>query len=177
MKYQKKRLVFISKKVLGKKPLTTSELKYLKTFEKVDKESGFTRSSKFLAVPVSLLIGFLFATFPEYFENITRGLPGWTNLEPHVLNGVNFLWDFLGEPISQANIIYHLPNLVLYVFGFFGLKKLIEALDRKTWLDLVYKAQASLTENIKNGNLNLLMRNNHSLLFIGGGILLVCNLL
>jgi hypothetical protein len=169
MKYQKKRLALISKKVLGKKALTPQELKYLKTFEKVDKEPDFARTGKFLAVPLSLLIGFLFATFPGYFENITSHLPGWTNLNPAMLQGLNYWWDFLGEPIDRANILYHLPNAVLYVFGFFGLKKLIEALDRKTWLDMVYKAQSVLLDNLKSGNLNLLMRNNHSILFVGAG--------
>ncbi len=169
MKYQKKRLVQISRRVLKKQNLNPFEISYLSTFEKIDKDSKYIKFGKFLAAPLALFLGFLFATFPEYFEQIRATLPEWTNLQPPMLRGLNYLWDFLGEPINKANLMYHLPNVVLYVFGFFGLKKLIELLDRKTWLDIVNNSQAILAENIKTGNLNLSLKNGHSILFVGGG--------
>jgi hypothetical protein len=169
MNYQKKKLIYISKKVLDQKPLQPEEISYLKSFEKLHKEHKVLRGLKFLAVPVSLGFGALFAIYPSETEKFASTLPSWTNFNPPLLNGINYFWDLLGDPVKKVNIIYHIPNIVLYSFGVFGVKKLIELMNRKTWLDRVYLAQSQMLENISLGKMKLNMRKGHSLLFVGQG--------
>jgi hypothetical protein len=58
---------------------------------------------------------------------------------------------------------------VLYSFGIFGIKRLFDALDRRSWLDTVLAAQKQLQIDVEQGNLNLRLRRGHSLLFVGKG--------
>lgn len=169
MKYKKKKLATISRKALSSQPISPEEIDYLLSFEKADKDPIFVRVSKTLALPLSLLLGFFFTVYPEYFEALTGALPSWTNLNPKLLAGADYLWDFLGEPIGKANIVYHIPNIVLYSFGFVGIKKLFDAVNRRSWMERVLFAQKSILENISKGTLNLKMKKGHSLLFVGNG--------
>jgi hypothetical protein len=169
MRYDKKRLLTISKKIIEKKPIQPSELSLLLTFEKLDKDSRPMAMLKKVALPISLAFGFFFTAFPDYFNNLVKHMPSWTNLSPAMLSGVDYLWDLLGDPIGRPNVIYHIPNIVLYSVGFFGLKKVIDSIDKRTWLDRVLSAQSTLQENITNGKLNLQLKKGHSLLFVGNG--------
>lgn len=169
MRYDKKRLISIARKVEEKKHLSPAEMTYLLEFEKKNEESRLSKILKHMTVPLSLGFGFVFAAFPEYFTHLIRNMPSWTNLSPQLLTGVDYLWDILGEPVHKANILYHVPNIVLYSFGIFGMKKLFEALDRRTWLDRVLQTQAQLNTNISRGSLHLQMKKGHSLLFVGNG--------
>lgn len=169
MKYKKKKLVAISRKVNQGKPVTPTEIEYLLSYENKEKEHLFFRLSKILALPLSLLLGFLFTVYPEYFEKLTNSWPSWTNLSPKFLAGLDYLWNIISEPIEKANILYHVPNIVLYSFGVVGIKKLMDAVNRRSWLENVLSAHKTLLENIEKGKLNLAMKKGHSLLFVGNG--------
>lgn len=169
MKYNKKKLLQISYKVAEDKPISPDEINYLLSFTKITKEHTATKLLKQAALPGSLLFGFLFTTFPVEFEQFVNTLPSWTNFNPPLLSGVNYIWDLLGDPVKKANFLYHIPNIILYSFGIFGIKKLIDLLDRKTWLEKVVLYQTNLRKNIDQGNLNLKMKKGHSILFVGNG--------
>lgn len=144
-------------------------MEYLLTFEKVDRPLTLIRILKVTAVPLSLLFGFFFTVFPENFERLTESLPDWTNMSPQLLAGVNYFWDLLGDSVEQANILYHVPNIILYSFGIFGIKKLIEVIEKKSWLDKVLAAQEKLRVNQESGNMNWRLPTGHSMLFVGEG--------
>ncbi len=169
MLHLKKKLISIAKKVETKSSLSPSEIDYLLTFEKVDRPLTLTRVLKVTAVPLSLMLGFFFTVFPDNFERMTASMPEWTNLSPQLLAGVNYFWDLLGDSVEQANILYHIPNVVLYSFGIFGIKKLIEIVEHKSWLDKVLLAQEKLLNYQKSGELNLKLPAGHSMLFVGAG--------
>lgn len=169
MKYQKKRLLNIAQRVEKNEPLSPDEIEELKGFEKIEKENKSIKFLKSAAVPASLTLGFFFAVFPGFFENLVKMMPSWTNMSDQLLSGVNYLWDLIGDPIKKNNIIYHIPNIILYCFGIVGIKLLIDVLDKKTWLDRVLNARDKLKTNLDLGRLNLEMREGHSLLFVGGG--------
>ncbi len=158
-----------AQKIIKNQPLTADEINHLLDFEKVSKQNRTTKLLKQIAVPSSLAFGFLFMAFPKEFAQFAAGLPSWTNFPPPILTGVDYLWDLIGEPVRKANFIYHIPNIILYSFGIFGIKKLIDAIDRRTWLDTVYAAKKMLQEQITNGTASFKMRDGHSILFIGKG--------
>lgn len=58
---------------------------------------------------------------------------------------------------------------MLYAFGIFGLKKLFDAIDRRSWLDRVLTAQETLRNRIDEGNQAYDLRRGHSILFVGRG--------
>lgn len=169
MPNEKNRLITIASKVTSKQPISPDEIVLLLRFEKVEKESRVVLVLKQLAVPLSLTFGFFFMAFPAYFDSLSAHLPNWTNFPPSMLSGVDYLWDIIGEPVGKTNIVYHLPNITLYSFGVFGVKKIIDSIDRRTWLDKVRDGQKQLRENITNGLLQLQMKKGHSLLFVGKG--------
>jgi SOS response regulatory protein OraA/RecX len=169
MGYQKRTLITIAKKVISQKPLTADEVNYLLQFEKINKDTRVSKVLKKLAVPGALAVGFLFMAFPQESQTLIKNMPSWTNFPPPILTGVDYLWDLIGEPVRKANILYHIPNIILYSFGIFGIKKLIDAIDRRTWLDNVYLAKKMIQEQVANGKLTLSMRPGHSLLFVGKG--------
>jgi hypothetical protein len=169
MNYSKKQLLEIAKKVTNCEALTPNEVKYLLEYQTEEKEHGFITWLKDWAVPLSLAFGFSLATFSRVLDPLIEQLPGWTNLSPELLAGVDYLWSILSNPIEKQNIVYHLPNLVLYSFGIVGIKSLLERLERKTWLDKVLDAQEILKVRVKNGEQNWQMKKGHSLLFVGKG--------
>jgi hypothetical protein len=169
MKFNKKKLIKISKKIRQNKRITPSEIEYLLSFEKSEKDHSFLKLSKTLALPLSLLLGFLLTVYPEFFESLTGKLPAWTNLSPKLLSGVDYLWDLIGEPVGKPSIVYHIPNIALYSFGVVGIKKLFDTINHRSWLDNVLLAKKALQEDIAKGNLNLQMQNRHSILFTGKG--------
>lgn len=169
MKNTKKRLLEIAKKVVDCAPLTPEEVQYLLEYHTAEKEPGFITWLKDWAVPLSLAFGFSLATFSGALDPLIESLPSWTNMSPELLAGVDYLWSILSNPIEKQNVVYHLPNLVLYSFGIVGIKSLLERLERKTWLDKVLDAQEILKERVKNGEQNWAMKKGHSLLFVGKG--------
>lgn len=168
MKYKKKHLLSISKKVNGGKRLTPSELDVITSFEKVDEPNPFVSFSKKAAVPVAITLGFLIAVFPEYAARLATTL-SWTVLSEQVHNGLNYIWSIIGEPVEQQNILYHFPNIVLYSFGVLGVKKLFDAIDRKTWIDRVNGAKQKILDDLASGQLRLDLKKGHSILFVGNG--------
>jgi hypothetical protein len=169
MKYQKQLLVQIAKKVQYSEPLHAEELQYLLDFQKEEKENNLVAFIKQAAIPVSLVIGFLLAAFSHRVEEYLPNLPSWTNLPAEIAGGLDYFWGLFGEPIEKENIIFHLPNLILYSFGIAGLKTLFEKLEHRSWLDKVLTAQERVQQDVKNGELKLQMRDGHSVLFVGGG--------
>ena len=169
MKHSKNQLIAIAKKVSGDRALTPSEIQLLTSFQKEDKDPEVIALLKKSAVPGALITGFIFAVFPEMIDSAVSHLPSWTNMPSHMLSGADYIWNIIGEPVGKSNILYHLPNIVLYSFGFVGIKKLIDALDRKTWIDRVKDAKTRLTQNIENGTLHLTLPKGHSVLFTGNG--------
>lgn len=169
MNYQKKRLIQISALVEKDGKLTPEEITYLLNFEKKKKQNTFANWLKLSALPLSLALGFLSSVFPENFNQLIKTLPSWTNMSPQILAGVDYLWNLLGEPVKKSNIIYHIPNIALYSVSFFGLKKIFDSLERRTWLDRVYNAQKKLQISLDAGKINFALAKGHSLLFVGGG--------
>ena len=169
MNHQKKKLITIASDLQNKKNLTPEEILYLQEFKKNDEESPVLKLLNNAAFPVSIVIGMLFIMFPDFFDTVVNKMPSWTNLSPSILAGVEYLWDFIGEPIGKANIMYHMPNIVLYSFGIAGIKTLIDSIEHRSWLEKVLQAQELLQENIKKGYLFLQMKKGHSLLFVGNG--------
>lgn len=169
MRYEKKKLIALTKKITEKKNLTPDEVTALLTFDTISKDTKFVATLKRIALPIALGFGFLFSAFPQEFKELTKQLPSWTNLSVSLLTGVDYLWDLLGEPVRKTNLLYHIPNIILYSFGFFGIKKLMDAIDRRTWLDSVLNAKKILSEQITNGTALFLMQEGHSLLFVGKG--------
>lgn len=169
MNYSKSTLLQIAAKINKNKKLTPQDIDYMLGFERKSERNISMKLLKNLALPLSLAFGFLFTVFPKYFEAFAKSLPSWTNLSLPLLKGIDYLWDLIGEPVRKNNIIYHIPNIVLYSFGIFGLKKLFEILDKKTWLDRVIYSKTKLVEQISDGSLNLELKKGHSLLFVGKG--------
>jgi hypothetical protein len=169
MRQAKSKLLSSVKKIESDRKISPTEIEHLLSFQKNDESQRLLRLLKGSAVPLSLLFGFCFSVFSTEFTTLVTHLPSWTNLSPQILTGVDYLWDILGEPVGKANILYHIPNIILYSFGIFGIKKLFEAIDRKSWLDKVLYGQKSLQEKIQNGNLFLSLKKGHSLLFVGNG--------
>lgn len=169
MDSNKRVLINIAKKIEDQDALTPQEIAFFLTFNKSPSDSLPLKILKRSTLPLSLLLGFLFATFPQYFEHLISQMPRWTNLNAQLLTGVDYLWNLIGEPIGKANVLYHLPNVVLYSFGILGIKNLIDTLDRRTWLDRVFAAQKQLRDNVDRGLLHLRMKKGHSLLFVGLG--------
>ncbi|OGG05066.1 hypothetical protein A2Z33_07340 [Candidatus Gottesmanbacteria bacterium RBG_16_52_11] len=169
MNQPKSELLRIVRIITSGGKLTVNDISTIMTFTKPDSELMSVRLLKITAVPLSLFFGFLFAVFPDEFVRMTGDLPAWTNLSPRFLTGVDYLWNILGEPVKKSNIIYHLPNVILYSFGFVGAKKLFDAIDRHTWLDRVRAVQQQVRAGINSGTLNLRLRNGHSVLFTGKG--------
>jgi hypothetical protein len=163
----KEQLIRIARKISDNKPVTPEDISALLGFEKKNKESRTIHILKRAALPLSLFLGFLFTAFPTDFNHFTETLPAWTNFPPFMLTGVDYLWNLIGEPVRKANIVYHIPNIVLYSFGIFGIKKLIDALNRRTWLDRVLTAQQKLKKDLSSGIVSLSLRKGHSLLFVG----------
>ncbi len=169
MKYSKKKLVAISQKVRENKKVSPFEIENLLSFEKKEEETGFISLLKKLAVPIALTVGFLIAVFPQYALYLASHLPSWTNLSDPFFNGVNYVWNIIGEPVENHNILFHMPNIILYAFGFLGIKKLFDAIDRRTWVDKVIFAKGMLTKCIENGTISLHLTKGHSVLFSGNG--------
>src|SRR3989344_4556487 len=117
LKYQSDKLIAIADKVNKNKKLSVHEVSYLSNFKHLDKESLVVSLIKNSAVPLSLLLGFFFAVYPEYFDQTVQTAPSWTNLSPRILSGVDYVWDIIGEPFGKQNILYHLPNIIFYSFG------------------------------------------------------------
>src|SRR3989344_5396177 len=169
MKYQKKRLIELSALVEKDAKLTPEEITYFLNFKKKTEPPKFATWLKLAVLPLSLALGFLSVVFPESFNQFIKTLPSWTNITPQFLAGIDYLWDLLGEPVKKANIVYHIPNLVLYSVSFFGIKKIFDSLEKRTWLDRVYNAQKKLQTSIDAGKANFSLTKGHSLLFVGSG--------
>ena len=169
MKYQKRELIAIAKKIETDNKISSADVATLLSFQKQSGEQKSVLLLKRSAIPLSLLFGFLFTVFPADFERLVSSMPPWTNLPQGILSGVDYLWDILGEPVGKANFLYHIPNIILYSFGILGIKKLLEALDKKSWLDSVLNSQKKLKTQIDQGTVNLSLKKGHSLLFVGNG--------
>lgn len=169
MQYKRAQLLQTAEAIERQKKITPEELSYLFTFDYQANENKSMQVLKQAALPLSLAFGFFFTSFPQYFNNLTHKLPEWTNFPPAILQGVDYLWDLLGEPVRKANIIYHIPNIILYAFGIFGLKKLFDAINRRTWLDRVYHARELAKQQLTSGTLSYKLKRGHSILFVGKG--------
>ena len=158
MSYSKKKLIEISKKITNRSSLTPFEIEEILSFEKVEKELAIVSLLKKSAVPLALTVGFAIAVFPERAEILVKTLPSWTNLPTPVVNGADYFWNILSEPVGKSNIIFHLPNIILYSFGVLGIKKLFEAIDRRTWVDRVNIAKGILRKSTEEGTLFLKLK-------------------
>lgn len=169
MQYSKNTLIELASKIEQEKKLSPAEMAYISSFERKPEATTTDKLLKNAALPLSLALGFFFTVFPDRFQHLVDLLPAWMNFSPPFLSGVDYLWDLIGDPVGKANIIYHIPNIVLYSFGVFGIKKLFDTLDKKTWLDRVLAAKVRLATSIKDGSIPLSLAPGHSVLFIGKG--------
>ncbi len=168
-RYNKAKLVQISKKIETIQKITPQDVETLLAFEKSESENAFLKFLGSAALPLSIALGVWFTVDPDIFAGLTTFLPSWTNLPPQVLAGVDYVWNILSEPVEKANIIYHLPNIALYSFGILGIKKLFDAIDRKTWLQKTLEAKEKLQQHIRYGYTNFSLAQGHSILFVGSG--------
>ena len=169
MNNQKTTLLNISRKAASNLPISPVEISTLLNFEKRTEDGTVAKLLKHVALPVSLVVGFFFAAFPDVFDSISHDLPTWTNLSNEAMLGLDYFWNILGEPVEKSNIIFHLPNVILYSFGIAGIKNIIDSISRRTWLDKVLDAQLTIKDRLQNGTLSYQLNNGHSLLFIGQG--------
>ena len=169
MKYSKKQLLSISKQISEGKKVNPHEIDLILSFEKKDEEAKVIAYLKKSAVPLGLTLGFAMAVFPQIANNFSHTLPSWTNLPDPIHDGLNYIWNIIGDTVDQKNILYHIPNIILYSFGFLGIKKLFDAIDRRTWVDKVNFAKGMLTKSLLDGTLNLDLSKGHSVLFSGNG--------
>lgn len=169
MRHNKDKLLEIAERIEKDDKITIEEMEYISSFKKLEKDSLVVKILKNSALPLSLFLGFLIAVYPEYFEDLVAVYPEWTNLSPRLLAGVDYLWDIIGDPVGKQNIIYHIPNIVLYSFGVIGVKKLFDALNKRTWINNILDAQTRLNEDIDNGTHELCLAEGHSVLFVGNG--------
>lgn len=167
--FLRKRLVKIAEKIEKGGKITPSEIDLLENFTTNNQDSTIFRILKNSALPLSLVFGFLITVFSTDFSSFVKTLPKWTYLSKELLAGVDYLWDLLGEPVGEKNIIYHIPNIILYSFGILGIKKLFDAIDKKTWLDRVRNSQKNLKEQLMNGIARFSLKKGHSILFVGNG--------
>lgn len=169
MRFSKKKLIKISYKVDAGKKITPADIDYLLEFNRTSKEHRLIKQLRLLTLPLSLFLGFLYSVFPSFFSNLVKKLPSWTNLSPDLLRGVDYLWDLFGDPIKQSNLLYHVPNIILYGFGIAGVKKIFDAINQKTWRDRVLAAQNTLQTKLEKGDINIALSEGHSILFVGKG--------
>lgn len=169
MNKSKTALLSVSKKVITDEPLSPDEIRTLLSFEKEIEEGNIIKLIKHIALPASLVIGFFFAAFPEAFNSISNDLPYWTNLPHEILLGIDYFWDILGEPVGKTNIIFHLPNFILYSFGVLGIKNIIDSINRKAWIDKVLDSKKKLKGKLEDGNMSYFLSKGHSVLFVGNG--------
>jgi hypothetical protein len=169
MQYEKTKLLKVAEKIERQRNITPDELTLLLSFEKAPGQSRLSTILKRTAVPLSLIAGFFFYAFPDDVTKLAVTLPAWTNFSPPILSGIDYLWNIIGEPVGKANILYHIPNIVLYSFGILGVKKLLDAVDKRTWLDRVLIAQNQLREQNTRGVTLFNLQKGHSILFVGKG--------
>ncbi|MBC8173306.1 MAG: hypothetical protein H7X71_05300, partial [Chitinophagales bacterium] len=164
-----KDLLAIAEKIREKKPILPSQANKICGFKLTDKKNSFQNFLVKIALPASIVLGMSQAAFPAFYANLVTTLPAWTNMSTNLLNAVDYVWGIIGKPVKQNNIIYHVPNIFLYSFGVFGVKKLFEFVRRKTWLDKVNDAKAILDKQIEKGIVNYELDAHHSILFVGRG--------
>jgi len=164
-----KELLAIAAKVKTNAPISPDEVHAIVSFEVPDKQTKFQKLLTRIALPGSILLGMSMASFPTFYTNLVTHLPRWTTMTDQQLSAVDYVWSIIGKPVKQKNIIYHVPNIVLYSFGVIGVKKLFEYLRKKTWLDKVNEAKTTLQQLIQEGKVNYNLNDGHSILFIGGG--------
>ena len=169
MKLRKKDLLSISRKVVAGQRVRPEEISLLLSFDKIEKENKVVSLLKKLAVPTALVGGFFIAIFPKQVGEMVMHMPSWTNMPEQMVIGADYVWNIIGEPVGKANILYHLPNVVLYSFGVLGVKKLFDAIDRKTWIDKVNIAKQLLLQNITSGTTKIALKKGCSALFVGRG--------
>ncbi len=164
-----KQLLDIAARVRDNKPISPVEADLLSAFEVPEKESKLHKILATIALPGSIILGMSMAGFPAFYENLVSHLPACTNMSEGLAAGVDYIWSIIGEPIEKNNIIYHIPNVILYSFGVIGIKKVVEYIRKKTWLDKVNDAKVILQERITKGIVNYNLKEGHSLLFVGNG--------
>ena len=164
-----KQLLDIAARVRDNKPISPVEADLLSAFEVPEKESKLHKILATIALPGSIILGMSMAGFPAFYENLVSHLPAWTNMSEGLAAGVDYIWSIIGEPIEKNNIIYHIPNVILYSFGVIGIKKVVEYIRKKTWLDKVNDAKVILQERLTKGIVNYNLKEGHSLLFVGNG--------
>lgn len=164
-----KELLAIAGKVKLNQPVSPIEIESIIYFEYKDKQTKLQKFLTRIALPGSIILGMTMASFPAFYANLVTKLPGWTNMSDQLLAGVDYVWSIIGKPVKQKNMIYHIPNVILYSFGVVGVKKLFEYLRKKSWLDKVNDAKTTLLKLIDAGKVNYNLRDGHSILFIGNG--------
>lgn len=169
MRSKKKKLLSVAAKIRENKKITPEELEEILSFEKNEKETQVISFIKKAAVPVAILTGFLIAVYPQEAQKIASFLPSWTNLNNNALAGADYIWNIIGEPVGKNNILYHMPNVIFYSFGILGIKKLFDAIDRRTWIDKINDAKEKIQEKLNNGTSELKLKKGHSSLFVGKG--------
>lgn len=168
-KVTNKQLTAIAAKIKGDKALTPQEVEHILKFDPAIPQGRVFKILSKIALPGSILLGSTMAIWPEFYAAIVKILPEWTNMEPHIMRGVDYVWDILGDPVKKPNIIYHFPHVIMYSFGVVGIRKLYQFVEQKTWLDRVIEAKTSLEKLVEKGDVNYRFRPGHSILFVGNG--------
>lgn len=165
----KQKLVRIAKAVHSGSSLPPDDIAFLNAFTPETEEHPFFKYIQLVALPLSIGLGALFAAYPDYFDTLFGYLPTWTNLPAELLAAFDYMWTIIGEPVGKPNILFHLPNIVLYSFGILGIKNLFDTLNRRNWLDTVLDAQNKIQQQLQEGVVRFDLKRHHTLLFVGRG--------
>ncbi len=168
-KYSRKELLRIARKVNAGMRISPDELNYLLAFTYVHEENKVMVFLRNAAFPFAILFGAILAMNAEYFDQLFAKLPSWTNLSPVLLTGFDYVWTIIGSPVERPNILYHVPNIIMYAFGIISLKAIFDAIKKRNWIDIVTEAQGLLRQKIKEGTLRFDLKRGHSILFVGKG--------
>ncbi len=167
--YSRKELLRIARKINAGQRILPDELNYLLDFTYIQEESKFASFVRNAAFPFAILFGAILAMNSDYFDFLFEQLPSWTNLSPSLLTGFDYVWTIIGSPVERTNILYHVPNIIIYAFGIISLKAIFDAIKKRNWLDIVIDAQGVLRQKINEGILQYDLKHGHSILFVGKG--------
>lgn len=167
--YSRKKLLHIAQAVQKGDRISPEDISYLNGFTHNNDEHSVVTFLKNSAFPIAVLCGAVLAANSDFFDGIFSYLPSWTNLNPAFLSGFDYVWSIIGNPVEKSNIIYHIPNIVMYSAGFISIKSIIDSIKKRNWLDIVTDGQAALRQKITDGTLAYQLESGHSILFVGKG--------
>lgn len=136
---------------------------------KFEELSVFSKVMLKMAAAISLFFASVLVIFPEVGEKLIEWLPDFFLLPERLSKALDYVWGLVGEPVEKQHLMYHVPNIIIYVFGAVGIRQLWKQVHRNNWKDLVRRAQDTLSKRIEDGTGLFRFAPGFSLLFAGEG--------